>query len=153
MKKILPLCFLVASIVLMALPFGVAMTFDSSGPPDFETITRYYSYFDPFVMWASGNALPMCVAYLTIGLAIGYTIGLFMKPSESANKQGLNALLFAKTKIPAYTVLILPLIASILSWVIFSTTSVVGVIIFSLHAATLVLGILIRKNSTGEMVS
>ena len=81
-KKFLPLCFMVISIVLMALPFGVAISFYSSGPPNVETITRYYSYFDIFIIGASGNAFPGVIAYSSIGMSIGLLFGLFMKKDQ-----------------------------------------------------------------------
>ena len=130
-KKVAPLCLMVISIVLMALPYGVAMTFDASGPPDFETITRYYSYFDIFIIGASGNAFPGVIAFFSIGLTIGYLFGLFIKKRPKKDK--------SKSMIVLFILLFLLPASSILSWVLFNTISVIAVIVFILHVAAIVL--------------
>ena len=135
MKKILPLCFLIASIILMALPFGVAISYYSS-PPDLETVTRYYSYFDTFTVGATGNVFPSMIAFFTIGLVIGYSIGLIRK--TSVTKKSTIVLV-------GIILLLLPL-ASILSWVFFNSISVVGVIVFVLHVATFALLLIETKS-------
>jgi len=135
MKKILPLCFLIASIVLMALPFGVAISYYSN-PPNLETVTSYYSYFDTFTVGATGNVFPSMIAFFTIGLVIGYSIGLIRK--TTVTKKSTIILV-------GIILLVLPL-ASVLSWVIFNSISVVGVIIFVLHVATLILLLIETKS-------
>ena len=134
-KKVIPLCLMVISIVLMALPFGVAMSFYSSGPPNVETITRYYSYFNIFVIGASGNAFPGVIAYSSIGLSIGYLFGLFMKKRPKKDKLISMIILFI-------LLLLLP-ISSILSWVIFNSITVIAVIVFILHLASILLSMFI----------
>ena len=130
-KKVIPLCLMVVSIVLMALPFGVAMTFDASGPPDFETITRYYSYFDIFVIGASGNAFPSVIVYFSIGISIGFLFGLFIKKEPKKDKVNSMIVLFI-------LLFLLPVL-SILSWVIFNSITVIAVIVFILHTASILL--------------
>jgi len=122
---------MVISIVLMALPFGVAMTFDVSGPPDFETITRYYSYFDIFIIGASGNAFPSVIAFFSIGISIGFLFGLFTKKRPNKDK--------AKSMIVLFILLFLLPLSSILSWVIFNSITVIAIIVFILHIASILL--------------
>jgi len=122
---------MVISIVLMALPFGVAMTFDTSGPPDFETITRYYSYFDIFIIGASGNAFPSVIAFFSIGISIGFLFGLFTKKRPKKDK--------VKSMIVLFILLFLLPLSSILSWVIFNSITVISVTVFILHIASILL--------------
>ena len=130
-KKVIPLCLMVISIVLMALPFGVAISFYSSDPPDVETITRYYSYFDIFVIGASGNVFPSVIAYFSIGMSIGLLFGLFMKKRPMKDK--------TKSMIILFIFLFLLPFSSILSWVIFNSITVIAVIVFILHIASILL--------------
>jgi len=134
-KKVIPLCLMVISIVLMALPFGVAMSFYSSGPPNVETITRYYSYFDTFVIGASGNAFPSVIAYFSIGMSIGLLFGLFMKKRPKKDK--------TKPMIALFILLFLLPASSILSWIIFNSITIIAVIVFTLHLASILLSIYI----------
>ena len=134
-KKFLPLSFMVISIVLMALPYGVAMSFYSSGPPDVEIITRYYSYFDIFILGASGNAFPGVIAYSSIGLSIGYLLGLLINKRPKKDKFISMIVLFI-------LLFLLP-VSSILSWVIFNSITVIAVIVFILHTASILLSMLI----------
>jgi len=126
---------MVISIVLMALPFGVAMTFYSSGSPDVETVTRYYSYFDTFIIWASGNTFPSVIAYSSIGMSIGYLFGLLIKKRPEKDKM--------KSMIVLFILLFLLPVSSILSWVAFNTISIVAVIVFILHIASILLSMFI----------
>jgi len=113
----------------MALPFGVAVSYYSSGPPDLETTTRYYSYFDTFAVGVSGNVFPATIAFFTIGLVIGLSIGFIGKT---------NVIKKSTIIILGMIIFLLPL-ASILSWVIFNSITEVSVIIFVLHLASLAL--------------
>jgi len=126
---------MVISIVLMALPYGVAMSFYSSGPPDVESITRYYSYFDIFILGASGNAFPGVIAYSSIGLSIGYLLGLLINKRPKKDKFISMIVLFI-------LLFLLP-VSSILSWVIFNSITVIAVIVFILHTASILLSMLI----------
>ena len=130
-KKVIATCCLTVSIVLMAIPYGVAMTFWYSGPPDFETVTWYYSYFSEMPPFASGNFFPIATAMISIGVLMRLSIGFIAVARRKFVED-----VFGK---PTYIFLAVCIAASILSWVMFNTITTVAVIVLILHIATLLL--------------
>ena len=130
-KRILAICFMVASIVLMAMPFGVRMNF---GNPDGAPFVYYYSYFSGMPL-GYANWFPIIAAVL----AIVVTLLLIIKVSKRVTNDNSPG----KAEIICICVCI---IASVLSWVVFNAISVVGVIVLLLHAATFTLLILRKKH-------
>ena len=131
LRKIIAACCLTVSIILMALPYGVAMTFWYSGPPDFETMTLYYSYFSEMPPFGSGNFFPIVTAMISIGVLMRLSIGFI-----AVFRKKFIEDVFGK---PTYIFLIVCIAASILSWTIFNTITTVGVIVFILHIAAFLL--------------
>ena len=116
-----------ASIIMMTLPYGVRMNF-SGGPPAFEALPFYYSYFSGMPI-GYGNWFPIITAVISI-LAL---IFLFLGAKRR------TMVIYLLTCV----------IASLASWIIFSAVSVVGGIVFILHAAALALQI-IRNREPGS---
>ena len=130
-KRIIAACCLAVSIILMALPYGVAITFWYSGPPDFETVTLYYSYFSEMPPFGSGNFFPIATAMISIGVLMRIIIGFI----AVARKKFIEDI-FGK---PTYISLMVCMIASILSWFVFNTITTVAVIVLILHIVAFLL--------------
>jgi len=119
-KKIISVCLMAASIGLMALPYGVRMDWGlSSG----ATLTTYESYFSGLPL-GYANWFPI----ITVGLSIA-AILLILVGRRSGVLVCLSICLFA----------------SLGSWFVFNASSVIGAIIFVLHAAVLVIQIVHKK--------
>jgi len=118
------------SIVLMALPYGVPMTFDYSGPPDFETITRFYSYFSgmPF---GYGFVLPIVIALLTVGIFLRMVYGYVMAAAKMKNYNGTDILTMA--------LLFVTIVLSCILLAAPNTVSLIEILVPLLHAAALAL--------------
>lgn len=120
------LCILI-SIILMASPWGIAMTF-APGPN--ERIMSYFSYFDLMPL-GYGNWFPAITVILSI-------IALL--------------LLLVDLKKPGYrrkavrVCLIICVISSLLSWVIFNTFTTTGAFVASLHLIVLILQKKLKKD-------
>lgn len=107
---------MIASICLMALPYGVAMTF---APSPTETTTKYFSYFSMLPL-GYGNWLPLVTIFLSIMVVI--------------------LLLLRRNFYKAIPVcLILSIVGNLLSWLIFGSFSWTSLAIVVLHLLTLVL--------------
>ncbi len=119
-KGISILCMLIA-IILMATPYGIAMTF-APGPT--ERVTKYFSYFS-LMPFGYGNWFPIITALLSIVVFF-----LLLVSVRKANKGKAVRVCLA-----------LCIIASVLSWLIFESISLVGVCVAVLHAIALVLQI------------
>jgi len=117
MRKILTICCMLISIILMATPYGIAMTF-ASGPN--ERITNYYSYFNMMPL-GYGNWLPIITAVLSIVVLMILLINL------RSGKWEKSALICS----------VICLIASILSWLIFSSFTIIGAVIAIFHGAAI----------------
>ena len=127
-KKIISMSLMAASIVMMTLPYGVRMNF-SGGPPAFETLPFYCSHFSGMPI-GYGNWFPIITAAISI-LAL---IFLFMGAKRR------TMVIYLSTCV----------IASLASWIIFGAVSVVGGIVFVLHAAALTLQIIRSKEPDSE---
>lgn len=106
------LCILI-SIILMAMPWGIAMTF-APGPN--ERITSYFSYFD-LIPLGYGNWLPIITVILSFVALILLLLGK-KKPSKGKAVQ---------------VYLMICIICSLLSWSVFSTFTITGGIVAILH--------------------
>lgn len=116
MKKassIVSVLLIMIAIILMILPIGVKQTWADPG----GTYVYLYPYFSFFVFGASGNALPLLVAILTTAVFI-LMITRFFIPliNRKTNKIVLGSLIIA-------------IIFSLISFLIFDTTSIAGIII------------------------
>jgi len=130
LQKIALLCCMAASIVLMALPYGVRISFEMySG-------RRYVhrSYFSGLTI-GYANWFPMITAVLSIAV----TILLF---AEIIRKNTDNKMLGKAV----FICLCVCIITSLLSWIIFDAVSIFGVLVFVLHAATLVFVMMFNRN-------
>ena len=141
-KRIISTCCMAVSVVLMALPYGVAMTFWYSGPPDFETVTLYYSYFNMMPL-GYGNIFPMITAMLSSGVLMRLLIGIIAVVRKRRNSDDIGK--------PTFILLMICIIASVLSWVIFSAITVIGVIVVILHAAAFIL--LLNRKAADAVLS
>ena len=106
-----------ASIILMALPYGVAMTF-APGPD--EHITLYFSYFSGMPI-GYGNWLPL----ITEALSILSLILLFVDMKEDIMPVVMGCLL-------------LVFISTIISWLVFNAFSSMGLFVLLLQFAAFV---------------
>ena len=117
-----------ASIVMMTLPYGVRMNF-VGGPPTFETVPSYYSYFSGMPI-GYGNWFPIITAVISI-LAF---IFLFLGAKRR------TVVIYLSTCV----------IASLASWIIFNAVSVVGGFVFVLHAAALTFQVIRNKEPDSD---
>ncbi len=120
-KNIISICCMLIAIILMATPFGVAMTFS---PSPTKRVTRYYSYFN-MMPFGYGNWFPAITAFLSIAVFLLLLVGI-----KKAN-----------TRKAVQVCLTICIIASTLSWLIFNSISFVGVCVAVFHIILLVLNI------------
>ncbi|SHN88459.1 hypothetical protein [Desulfitobacterium chlororespirans] len=120
-KKCISICCMLIAIMLMATPYGIAMTF-ASGPT--ERVTKYFPYFS-LMPFGYGNWFPIITALLSIVVVFLLLVGIRKANTGKAVR----------------VCLVLCIIASVLSWLIFESTSIVGVCVAVLHAIALVLQI------------
>lgn len=71
MKKNILICCMLIAIILMATPFGVAMTF---APSPTKRVTRYFSYFS-MMPFGYGNWFPAITAFLSIAVLLLLFVG------------------------------------------------------------------------------
>ena len=126
MKKASPIIsalLILAAIILMVLPIGVKQNWSDPG----GTYIYFYPYFSFFVFGTSGNALPLLVAILTT-VAFVFIITCIFRPSKTGKR----------TRIILGS-LVVAIVFSLISFLIFDTTSIAGIIITGLIllAATL----------------
>lgn len=118
MKKFLSLICTLIAIVMMALPFGVAMTF---APSPTERVTHYYSYLSLMPI-GYGNWFPFITMSLSIMVALLMVLDI-KKPMRKIIK----------------ILLIITLLTSLLSWMLFNAFSVIGLAVFIFLAVALIL--------------
>lgn len=124
MKRIISIFSMLAALLLMLLPFGVAMTF-APGPSQY--MTKYFSYFSMTPV-GYGNWFPIIIAVLSIIILL---LLIFARDNENIKK----------------TVLVLLgicLVASILSWILFSSFTFTGLCIMLIFL--IVFAVQISKN-------
>lgn len=110
---------ILTSIILMAMPSGIAMTF-ASGPH--ERITSYYSYFDLMPL-GYGNWLPIITVILSFIALLLLLVGL-KKPNKGKAVQ---------------VCVIICIMSTLFSWIIFNTFTITGVFVASLHLIVFIL--------------
>jgi len=125
LQRIVLICCMAASIVLMALPFGVRMSF--AAPGGFPHVF-HRSYFSGLPI-GYANWFPILTAVLSIAVIIMLFVGVIRNKPDGK--------LFGK---PVFICLCICMIASLMSWILFGTISVVGVIVFMLHTVMVILG-------------
>ena len=121
------------AVVLMSLPYGVQMRFVSDPGPPTEFVSFYYSYFSGMPI-GYANWFPIMTVLLSIA------VFLMLVVRAVRNKKELS---YAVK--PLMICLAICVIASLCSWMIFNAVSVIGVVVFALHLATLALQINYRK--------
>lgn len=104
---------ILAAIILMILPIGVKQTWADPG----GTYTYFYPYFSFFVFGASGNALPLLAAIFT-SIAFFVMVSCIFWPSKTGRRYRITS-----------GCLIITVVFSVLSFLVFNTTSIVGIII------------------------
>ncbi|NLJ58601.1 MAG: hypothetical protein GX339_07140 [Tissierellia bacterium] len=117
-KRYISIFCIIVSIVLMATPLGIAMTF-APGPT--ERITSYFSYFDLIVI-GYGNCFPLMTALLSF-VILFILVKRIRKPSMG--------------KVVEICVTIC-IIFSLLSWIIFNTFTIIGACVASFHLIVLI---------------
>ena len=137
LQRIVLICCMAASIVLMALPYGVRMSFAAPGG---SPHVIHHSYFSGLPI-GYGNWFPVIIALLSIAITIILIIKVIRNISDGK--------MFGKA---VFICLCICLMASLLSWILFSAISVVGVIVFLLHAATLAIGIIKKDRAIQEVL-
>ena len=129
-KRLIPLCLMAISIVLMALPYGVRVGFAN---PEGSPFIHHYSYFSTIPM-GYANIFPI----ITVIATIVVTIIIVVKISKRAE----SGFIYGKAE---FIFLGICIAASLLSWILFNAISIIGVIVFILHDAALALGIINNK--------
>jgi len=130
LQRMVIVCCMAASIVLMALPYGVRMSFASPG--GYPNVL-HRSYFSGLPI-GYANWFPIITAVLSIAVTIILIIGIIRNTSDG-KKYGKAV----------FVCLCACITASLLSWILFSTISVVGVIVFLLHAAAVILEVRCKR--------
>lgn len=110
-------CMLIA-IILMATPYGIAMTL---APSPTERVAKYFSYFS-MILLGYGNWFPAITALLSV-----IVFFLFLVGSRKASVR--------KTVIVCVTICI---ISSVLSWLLFNSISGIGTMVVGFHIIVLV---------------
>ena len=134
--EIISICFVAVSIALMWLPSGVAMGFVSDPGPPMEYVLHSYPYISGMPI-GYGNWFPIITALLTFAILLMLIFITARKATSGSN-----------TKTAVLICLSVCIIASPLSWLIFGgayAITVVGITVFALHLATLVLLLIERK--------
>ncbi len=123
-QKLLAAGGMAAVLVLMSLPYGVAMTF---GPGPGITMVKYYSYFSLMPIGYE-NYLPMLTALLTIAALVLTLVGL-KKTTTMAPRVCLG----------------LAIMNTLVSWAVFQAFNWVGLIVLVMHIAAFLLLLLCRE--------
>jgi len=138
-KKIQAISILcmVVTIILMALPYGVAMNFYGDGGPAVgERFTSYHSYFSMMPI-GYANWFPIITALLSI-------VALTQLINRAIRNKNSNSTVIQ----PVLACPIISIITSLFSWMIFGTFTAVGLIISILHVVTLALQIVQKRSSS-----
>jgi hypothetical protein len=128
MKKIISICCIGVAVVLMSLPYGVHMRFVSNPGPPMEFTDFHYSYFSGMPI-GYANWFPIITVLLSIAIMIIFIVRALKH--EKVYYMGK----------PLMICLTICVIASLFSWLIFNTISLIGVVVFILHLITLALQI------------
>ena len=131
-KKLIPICCMTVAVVLMSLPYGVP-----TGPKEYRT--SFYQQFTTsyFNISYESNWFPIITVLLSIVLLVMLVVN-YIKKKDYIGK--LICILLS-----------ICIVASPLSWLIYGgayTMTLIGIIVFLLHVATLTLQIKSKKSST-----
>ena len=129
MKKIISISCMGVAMVLMSLPYGVQMRFVSDPGPPMEFVSFYYSFFSGMPI-GYANWFPIITALLSIAVLLMLVVRAVRNKKE-----------ISYTVKPLMTCLVICVIASLCSWLIFNAISTIGVVVLALHLATLALQI------------
>jgi len=133
-KKLIQLGLMLVSFTLMVQPLGIPIyTYVPEGPPD----VTFVSYFSSVPPTEYLNFSPIFIAIMSIIVIVRVAISLivnYRKGSEVDNPGRVTMVC-----------LILCLLATLASWGFFSGISIVGGIVFSLHAAALICDLMTRR--------
>lgn len=124
--NIISAVFMLIAIILMATPFGVAMTFS---PSPTERVTDYFSYFNMMPL-GYGNWFPIITVFLSIAVFLLLLVGI-----KKAN-----------TRRAVQVCLTICIITSVLSWLIFNSISFVSVCVTAILTIVFVLQITHNSN-------
>ena len=130
MKRTISICCILAALILMILPFSIDMDFVSDPGPPMETVTFQCSYFSMMPI-GYANWMPIITAVLSIAI-------LFMLVFGNKKDRGK----IKDRKIPICICLLACIVATFVSWSVFSTLNVIGALIFALHFALFAIQIL-----------
>lgn len=120
MKKVISIVGMLAAIILMIVPFGVAMRF-SDGPTAY--LIRYYSYFSMMPVGAGANWLPFITAFLSIVTLVLLLIGIKKANMKKAVQICLSVCIAAIA----------------VSWLLFASFTVLSACIMGIHIIVLAL--------------
>ena len=113
-KKIVAFILVVLSLALMFVPYGVKMTF-AAGPEESDKVIEYFSYFST-VPLGYGNYGAILSGIATMAAAVLSAMNIKSDMSK-----------------PVIVLMIVNINMSLLSWFIFGSFTVLGLIIFLLH--------------------
>ena len=130
MKRFLSIYCILAALVLMALPFGIQMDFVSDPGPPMEFVTYHFSYLSLMPL-GYANWMPLITVLLSLAVLIMLVLG--RKKDRGVIKD---------KKIPICICLIVCIVATFLSWSVFSTLTIIGAVVFALHFALLAIQLL-----------
>ena len=130
------ICFMAISVALMWLPYGVAMKFVSDPGPPIEYVIHHYSYISGMPI-GYGNWFPIVTAILSFAVLLILVVNSVRKTASMGNKKTF-----------VLVCLSICIVASLISWLLFNSVSVIGIIVCALHAATLAIQIIFKSAGT-----
>lgn len=127
-KKIISIVSMLVAIVLMVIPYGVAMKFASSPT---ERVTLYYSYFD-MIPFGYGNWFPIITAVLSIIIVL-----VLLIDSKRFNLKKVIKVLMS-----------IGILSIILSWLTFDTFTFISLLILIIYIFVLAFRLLSERQET-----
>lgn len=127
-KDIFSIISMIVAIVLMTMPIGVAMEF-SSGPGSADFVTKYYSYFSGMPI-GYANWLPLITVLISIFILLMLIVDIKVQRMRKVIKFSLS----------------ICIIASVLSWIIFDSFTIIALLIMIIHIVVLILQVLTKNN-------
>ena len=85
--KIIAVCLIAASIILMALPLGVPIRYVYSVYPTIEIRTHYFSYFSLFPLFGGANIFPMMTALFSVVAFLRIIVSLIKYKNDNSDNQ------------------------------------------------------------------
>ena len=119
-----------ATVILMALPYGIRIkVFDKPGLI-IEPYIAYCSYFSFDLLSVSSNWFPVITVILSIAILYLYIFGVCKKTSQ--------------------ILLLICMVTSLMSWFIHTSLTVIGAAVFCLHLSLFLLQFRFVKSNSGE---